>query len=109
VVAQGTLQPKELTVWSEEKLNVGIPQGSTLDFTKAGSMELHNLSGGGTMIVGTQDLVTIDGTVTGTTAFETSGGYNGYSGIAVTGHVYIQTASEIDGDFSFVPYQAQEG
>jgi uncharacterized repeat protein (TIGR02543 family) len=61
------------------------------------------------MIVGTQDLVTIDGTVTGTTAFETSGGYNGYSGIAVTGHVYIQTASEIDGDFSFVPYQAQEG
>ena len=34
-------------------------------------------------------MLTITGSVTGTTAFETAGGFGGESGIAQAGHTYI--------------------
>ena len=50
---------------------------------------VSDFNGGGTIVISNSDMLTITGSVTGTTAFETAGGFGGESGIAQAGHTYI--------------------
>ena len=73
------------------------------------NIEFNDFVGGGRVILGNQSTIKILGNVTGITAFETTGGYNGYSGLVSTDHVYIETNPKIDGGFSYNPYPTQSG
>ena len=50
---------------------------------------VSDFNGGGTIVISNSDMLTITGSVTGTAAFETAGGFGGESGIAKAGHTYI--------------------
>ena len=50
---------------------------------------VYDFNGGGTIVISNSDMLTITGSVTGTAAFETAGGFGGESGIAKAGHTYI--------------------
>ena len=50
---------------------------------------VSDFNGGGTIVISNSDMLTITGSVPGTTAFETAGGFGGESGIAQAGHTYI--------------------
>ena len=50
---------------------------------------VSDFNGGGTIVISNSDMLTITGSVTGTTAFETAGGFGGESGIAQAGYTYI--------------------
>ena len=53
--------------------------------------------------------LTVTKELTGATAFETSGGYNGHSGRVQTDHVYIEGPETSSGTFTFVPDPSQAG
>ncbi len=108
-VNQGALQPKELTSWENEKMNIVIHENGALDLSNYNHIEFNDFVGGGRVILGNQSTIKILGNVTGITAFETTGGYNGYSGLVLTDHVYIETNPKIDGGFSYNPYPTQSG
>ncbi|MCI9093841.1 MAG: InlB B-repeat-containing protein, partial [Coprobacillus sp.] len=108
-VNQGALQVKELTSWSKGKMNVAINENGTLNLSQYSNIEFNHFVGGGKVILGNQSTMKILGTVTGTTVFETTGGYNGHSGIVLANHVYIETNPKIEGSFSYTPYPTQEG
>ena len=68
---------------------------------------IASLSGSGKIILDKEDVLNITGTFNGTHDFETTGGMNGQSGIAETGHTYI-TAASGDATVNFTPYESQE-
>ncbi len=61
--------------------------------------------GGGTLVLAKDGLLTVNGTLSGVTEFQTSGGVNS-SGIAEYDRLYIKT-SKGDGSFTFNPYATQ--
>ena len=107
-VLEGTLAPAALTVCEGKSFDLEIAEAGTMDFSSMGDFEVNNFTGGGKMVLGKTALLKITGEVTGETAFETSGGFNGYSGLAEEDHVYIETPADSTGIFTFVPNGAQE-
>ena len=74
----------------------------------AGSKTINSLSGGGKIVLGKEDMLTITGAFNGTYHFETTGGFNGESGLAKYDHAYI-TAGTNSATVSFAPYSSQTG
>ena len=70
-----------------------------------GECSVNDFYGGGTLVLAKDGLLTVNGTLSGVTEFQTSGGVNS-SGIAEYDRLYIKT-SKGDGSFTFNPYATQ--
>ncbi|MEY8427247.1 InlB B-repeat-containing protein [Lachnospiraceae bacterium 46-15] len=106
-VKKGVLKPRTLTAAYAGKINMTIEESGTLDLSAAGNIKAHDFIGGGKLVLDKGGVLKIEGNVTGRTAFETSGGINGCSGIALENHTYIEVPTQVYGTFSYVPYPTQ--
>lgn len=106
-VKRGILEPESLTVQDGKSLKVSVASGETLDLTQVKSMMVGSFVGGGKLVLDKDSTLTVLGSLTGETTFETSGGYNEQSGIVEDGQVYIKAGSAENGTFRFVPNSGQ--
>ena len=74
----------------------------------AGSKTINSLSGGGKIVLGKEDTLTITGAFDDAYTFETSGGFKEASGPAEYDHTYI-TAGTNSATVNFVPHPTQSG
>ena len=80
---------------------------ATLDLSKLKNPALGSLSGSGKLIMDKTQTLNIAGNFNGTSwTFETSGGFNGKSGVAEYEHTYI-TSNGGDAALSFTPHDTQ--
>ncbi len=107
-VAKGQFQPSQLSAPSNRTLSAAIPASGTLDLTTlADNLTIKNFWGGGELILGQNSLLTITGETTGTTSFFSGKkNYDGTSGVVTENKVYIKTAPNSTGIFTFVPTQS---
>lgn len=111
-VQSGMLHPSMITsaVRSEGFGEISVSDGAALDVSgNTDPIKTKTFYGGGTLILGREESFTVTEELTGTTAFETSGGYNGRSGMAAIGRNYIIAPETSSGTFTFVPAYAQAG
>ena len=94
----------ELTEINDD-VNVKINSNGILDMSNLGECSVNDFYGGGTLVLAKDGLLTVNGTLSGVTEFQTSGGVNS-SGIAEYDRLYIKT-SKGDGSFTFNPYANQ--
>ena len=94
----------ELTEINDD-VNVKINTNGILDMSNLGECSVNDFYGGGTLVLAKDGLLTVNGTLSGVTEFQTSGGVNS-SGIAEYDRLYIKT-SKGDGSFTFNPYATQ--
>ena len=94
----------ELTEINDD-VNVKINSNGILDMSNLGECSVNDFYGGGTLVLAKDGLLTVNGTLSGVTEFQTSGGVNS-SGIAEYDRLYIKT-SKGDGSFTFNPYATQ--
>ena len=94
----------ELTEINDD-VNVKINSNGILDMSNLGECSVNDFYGGGTLVLAKDRLLTVNGTLSGVTEFQTSGGVNS-SGIAEYDRLYIKT-SKGDGSFTFNPYATQ--
>ena len=94
----------ELTEINDD-VNVKINSNGILDMSNLGECSVNDFYGGGTLVLAKDGLLTVNGTLSGVTEFQTSGGVNS-SGIAEYDKLYIKT-SKGDGSFTFNPYATQ--
>ena len=94
----------ELTKINDD-VNVKINSNGILDMSNLGECSVNDFYGGGTLVLAKDGLLTVNGTLSGVTEFQTSGGVNS-SGIAEYDRLYIKT-SKGDGSFTFNPYATQ--
>ena len=86
-------------------VNVKINSNGILNMSNLGECSVNDFYGGGTLVLAKDGLLTINGTLSGVTEFQTTGGVNS-SGIAEYDRLYIKT-SKGDGSFTFNPYATQ--
>ena len=79
---------------------------AAIDFSGSETKTVSSLSGGGKIVLGKEDILTISGAFDGAYTFETSGGVPGASGLAKYDHTYI-TAGTNNATVSFKPYNSQ--
>ena len=103
-----------LTVGSGEKLTpttgssldgaeLIVPAASVLDLTNLTNLVFAGLQGGGDLILGQKQTLTIDSSVSGTTRIGIGGIFNGASQQdPVLGHVYVRAPQSVDGDFELL-------
>ena len=91
-----------------ETAAVTLENNAAIDFSGSATKTVSSLSGDGKIILGKEDKLTITGAFNGTYDFETTGGTNGQSGLAATGHTYI-TAASGNATVNFTPYESQKG
>ena len=94
----------ELTEINDD-VNVKINSNGILDMSNLGECSVNDFYGGGTLVLAKDGLLTVNGSLSGVTEFQTSGGVNS-SGIAEYDRLYIKT-SKGDGSFTFNPYATQ--
>ncbi len=87
---------------------VTLENNAAIDFSGSTTKTVKSLSGGGKIILGKENTLTITGAFDGTYTFETSGGFNEASGLAKYGHTYI-TAGTTTATVTFTPYSSQAG
>ncbi len=107
-IAAGTVEPQGLTA-RQNGISVNIPSGGRLNLKNVSNPTVSNFNGGGTIVIANDDMLTVTGNVTGTTAFETAGGFGGSSGIAEAGHTYIKAPKSQKDSFTFKPFSGQAG
>lgn len=107
-ITGGTIEPKTLTA-SQNGIDITVKNGAKLELNNVSNPIISNFNGGGTIVVANTDMLTITGAVTGTTAFETAGGFGGVSGIALAGHTYITAPKSQADSFTFAPFSGQSG
>ena len=88
-----------------DDVNVKINSNGILNMSNLGECSVNDFYGGGTLVLARGGLLTVNGTLSGVTEFQTSGGVNS-SGIAEYDRLYIKT-SKGDGSFTFNPYATQ--
>ena len=87
---------------------VTLENSAAIDFSGSAAKTVSSLSGDGKIILGKSDTLTISGAFNGTYRFETTGGFNGESGLAEYDHAYI-TAGTNSATVTFTPYSSQAG
>lgn len=112
-ITKGTIQPTTLSAKTDGTMDLTVPANATLDLSSitASSLKVKDFTGGGTLVLGKLDSITITGTTSGKTTFETANGYNGHSGLAQSEHEYIKTtiSDKNNAEFTFTPYPSQVG
>lgn len=107
IVRAGGLEPKLLTPQEGKRLKLSVERAGTLDLTQVKNLTVDSFAGGGKLVLDRNSTLTVVGELIGDTIFETSGGYNGCSGIAVDGQVYIRAGAGTTGTFHFTPNYGQ--
>ena len=87
---------------------VKLENNAAIDFSGSETKKVSSLSGDGKIMLGKSDTLTITGAFNGTYHFETTGGFNGESGLAEYEHTYI-TAGTNSATVKFTPYSSQAG
>ena len=100
-VESGTLELTEIN----DDVNVKVNSNGILDMANLGECSVNDFYGGGKLVLARDGLLTINGTLSGVTEFQTIGGVNS-SGIAEYDRLYIKS-SKGDGNFTFNPYATQ--
>lgn len=90
------------------KASLTVDSGAILNLSALGDAEIQSFTGGGSLILGPDQTLTISGAVSGTTKVGIGGIFNGASTVgAVEDHVYIQAPSSADGAFQLLPHSSQ--
>lgn len=80
-----------------------VPTSSILHLTNLPNLEFAGLQGGGDLVLGQTQTLTIDGSVSGTTRIGVGSIFNGASQQAPElGHVYVRAPQSADGDFELL-------
>ncbi|MCI9671066.1 MAG: hypothetical protein HFF49_05850 [Lawsonibacter sp.] len=80
-----------------------VPASSILHLTNLPNPEFASLQGGGDLVLGQTQTLTIDGSVSGTTRIGVGSIFNGVSQQAPElGHVYVSAPQSADGDFELI-------
>lgn len=106
--ATGRIIPIELTAGTSGELDLEILAGAGIELTNVPGMTVRNFTGGGTLVLGKADTLTITGAVTGQTMFLVAGGLQDKSGTALAEHTYIKGNGNAD-NFTFTPAESQSG
>lgn len=106
--ATGRIIPTELTAGTSGELDLEIQAGAGIELTNVPGMTVRNFNGGGTLVLGKADTLTVTGMVTGQTMFLVAGGLQDKSGIALAEHTYIKGNGSAD-NFTFTPAESQSG
>lgn len=104
----GALQPTAGS--SLSGTNLTVPAGTTLNLSNISSPTVNDFSGGGTLVLGKNQQLTINGTVSGETKVGIGSVSNNglYSNTVITaGTTYIKTPVSPSGTFKLLPYQAK--
>lgn len=91
--------------------SVDVPENAKLNFSKITSPAIGSLKGGGTLILGENQLLTIDGAVTGTTKIAVKDvNYDGTAstGTITEGQAYLMANAAADGSFTLLPYNGRD-
>lgn len=89
---------------------ISVREGATLNLaSNVESVVTMNFIGGGRLILGRNEKLTVTKSLTGTTVFETDGGNNGSSGYVNANHTYIEAPGDSEGTFTFTPAFSQAG
>ncbi len=111
-VTAGALDPQALTSGNGSAGfgEISISEGAELHVAdNEEPIVTEKFYGGGKLILGSTEKLIVTKDLTGTTAFETPGGYGGRSGRVQTEHVYIEGPESSTGSFTFVPDFSQVG
>lgn len=91
---------------------LSVPQGTILDISDMGySMEIGSLSGGGKMILGLDQMLTINGEISGQTGIAIGsilGDNNDVGGSALSAQTYIQAGNSTENSFVLIPPQGED-
>ena len=87
---------------------VTLENNAAIDFSGSTTKTVSSLSGGGKIILGKENTLTITGAFDDAYTFETSGGFKEASGPAEYDHTYI-TAGTNSATVNFVPHPTQSG
>lgn len=105
----GMLTPTADSVFPAD-ISISVPSGTTLGMTELGNLEIGSLSGGGALVLGQQQTLTINDGVTGTTQVGVGSIFNGTSQqIPVENHTYICAPQSSQDAFALIPHNAQPG
>ena len=85
---------------------VTLENNAAIDFSGSTTKTVSSLTGGGKIVLGKEDKLTITGAFDDAYTFETSGGFKGTSGLAEYDHTYI-TAGINSAKVSFNPHATQ--
>uniref|UniRef100_UPI00405714F1 hypothetical protein n=1 Tax=Agathobacter sp. TaxID=2021311 RepID=UPI00405714F1 len=110
-ISSGTVEPASLN----ENADVTISSGAELDLSTViadnSVFSIGNFTGGGRLAMGETDRLSINGTVTGTTEFQTTANRpmdKSTSGTVEDNYSYIDvTNASGEGTFTFTPYETQ--
>lgn len=105
----GKLRPKALTAPEGKRPDLSVPSNGILNLTDLKNIEVKDFIGGGRLLIDKSSTLSIFGTATGTSVFETEyyKGQNSHSGIVTINHVYIKAGSTSSATFTFDPYPTQ--
>lgn len=114
-VTRGSFSPTALTNDSDNSADVTICEGALLDIghetdgvPALGNLSVRTFTGGGTLLMGYDQTLTITGDCLGETEFRTRGGSLFQSNLVQPEFGYIKTTSG-DGIFTFQPCYSQQG
>ncbi|USF27886.1 hypothetical protein N510_002843 [Firmicutes bacterium ASF500] len=80
-----------------------VPDSSVLGLTNLTNLEFASLQGGGDLVLGQTQTLTIGGSVSGTTRIGIGSIFNGASQQApAIGHTYVSASQSADGDFELI-------
>ena len=85
---------------------VTLENSAAIDFSGSATKTVKSLTGGGKIILGKENMLTITGAFDGSYTFETSGGFKGESGLAKYDHTYIMAVTN-SATVSFNPHATQ--
>lgn len=86
---------------------VTVSDGAVLDLSALGGISIADFTGGGSLILGSDQTLAISGAVSGTTSVGVGGLNSATWKPATEGQVYIQAPSSADGAFQLVPHSTQ--
>ena len=105
-VSTGKLKPAKGSSFAPQVNTLGVFAGAQLDLMNyAAAVETAEFAGGGDLVIGASQRLTITGAVSGKTAIAVGGLFNGQSRTSpVDGAVYIQAVQSAADSFRLYPY-----
>ena len=105
-VSTGKLKPANGSSFAPQLNTLGVSDGAQLDLMNyADTVETAAFAGGGDLVIGVSQRLTITGAVSGKTAIAVGGLFNGQSRTSpVDGAVYIQAVQSAADSFHLYPY-----
>ena len=104
----GNLTPAAGSTFGMANAPLGVAANATLGLQNLGNVTVGNFTGGGTLVLGQSQKLTVVGTVSGTTTVGIGGIFGGHSqAIPTLGSTYIDAASSTADSFTLAAYASQ--